>query len=90
MNWKTLILSPFFFLVACGNMPFPKDNLYVVDLANNVCAEYTNVSQAEVKYAFSRDLPLVSGSPCDRMKGFDIKGWKNVQNWARDVQKEQK
>ena len=68
------------------NIPkFPNPPLYVTDLANMVCAEYELVNDHDVLYRWVKDLPLVAKGPCDRMAGFATRGFKRVQNWARDV-----
>lgn len=72
-------------LSSCAIAPFPNEKLYVVDLVNGVCAEYEIVNVEEIKFRWVRDLALNRQGPCDRMAGFSRDGFKNVQNWIRDV-----
>ena len=92
MKTITLILSlPFLFLVSCGIAAFPSDPLYVVDLVNQVCAEYEIIDTVELNYRLKAELPLEVQGPCDRVAGWGRDGgFKNVQNWIRDRIRESK
>jgi hypothetical protein len=74
----------------CAAVPFPREKIYVVDLANNVCAEYEIIDFESIKVDLVRELDLSAGGPCDRMVGFTARGFKKVQNWIRDEIKEGK
>lgn len=87
MRQTGLILSLICF-ISCASAPFPKENLYIPDLTNKVCAEYEIVNLEEITFRHKRDLPLVAKGPCDRMAGFARSGFKAVQNWIRDRIKE--
>lgn len=69
---------------SCAAAPFPREYLYVADLTNQVCAEYEIVSLTDITFRHKQDLVLRAGGPCDRMAGFTVRGFKNVQNWIRD------
>lgn len=83
MKKLTSILS-IVMVSSCAAAPFPRENLYVVDLVNKVCAEYEIVSLTDITFHHTQDLELRAGGPCDRMAGFTVRGFKNVQNWIRD------
>lgn len=80
MKRTILILS--FCLSACGNPPkFPDVPVYIADVKNNVCAEYKLVDQINIKFKLVKEHPL---DKCQDVVGFNKKGFKTVQNWARD------
>lgn len=81
---KTGLILSLVFISSCAATSFPRENLYIPDLTNHVCAEYEIESLTEITFRWIQDLNLVAGGPCDRMAGWTRKGFKNIQNWARD------
>lgn len=88
MTKKLSLILSCLSLSMCAAAPFPKEKVYVVDLANEICAEYEIYNLDQILMRLSRELDLVAGGPCDRMVGFNTRGFKKVQNWIRDQIKE--
>jgi hypothetical protein len=63
---------------------YPSDEpLFLVDVGNKVCAEYRVVDVVNVKVKLFAEHPLAK---CQDVVGYSRKGFKRVQNWARDNQ----
>jgi len=73
-----------FFLITCAATPFPREKVYVADVTNQVCAEYEIIDYESIKVDLVKEYDLLPGGPCDRMVGFNYRGFKKVQNWVRD------
>lgn len=82
----SLIILTLSLPVACAIAPFPSEPWYIVDLQNQICAEYTLIDNVNLEWKLERELPLVPQGPCDRLFAPSSgQGFINVKNWIRDA-----
>lgn len=82
-----LIVIGFFLFSGCVSTigDFPVKRIFVIDLANGVCAEYEITDAKNLKFTLTRESQLVAGGDCDRVVGFHRDDFNSAKNWIRDA-----